>query len=206
MKYVHCLIIMAAELKPPEEFPFPFQPYAIQKNFMRELYHTLERGQVGIFESPTGTVREGWEVPASTAMHACPPPPSQGKSLSIICGALKWLVDKEEQEGERLDAVLSGRLPASALHGPLSAPPATGQYPPSTAGQKREEPDWFAAYDRKKAEQEALQRLKEDLERRKRQEAKLKKLREEFGSEKWKRKRKVGYGVLWFTGVQSLLP
>lgn len=44
------------ELAPPEEFPFPFTPYDIQKDFMRELYLTLERGHVGIFESPTGTV------------------------------------------------------------------------------------------------------------------------------------------------------
>lgn len=45
------------ELAPPEAFPFPFTPYDIQKDFMRELYVTLERGHVGIFESPTGTVR-----------------------------------------------------------------------------------------------------------------------------------------------------
>lgn len=45
------------ELEPPEEFPFPFQPYDIQKDFMRELYLALDRGHVGIFESPTGTVR-----------------------------------------------------------------------------------------------------------------------------------------------------
>lgn len=45
------------ELTPPEAFPFPFTPYSIQEDFMRELYLTLERGQVGIFESPTGTVR-----------------------------------------------------------------------------------------------------------------------------------------------------
>lgn len=48
------------ELAPPSEFPFPFEPYSIQKDFMRELYMTLERGQVGIFESPTGTVRLNW--------------------------------------------------------------------------------------------------------------------------------------------------
>lgn len=47
------------ELKPPEEFPFPFKPYDIQRDFMRELYLTLERGHVGIFESPTGTVSIG---------------------------------------------------------------------------------------------------------------------------------------------------
>ncbi len=44
------------ELRPPDEFPFPFQPYSIQEEFMRALYVALERGCIGIFESPTGTV------------------------------------------------------------------------------------------------------------------------------------------------------
>ena len=38
------------------QFPFPFPPYAIQEDFMKALYGTLEQGKVGIFESPTGTV------------------------------------------------------------------------------------------------------------------------------------------------------
>jgi chromosome transmission fidelity protein 1 len=42
----------------PEEFPFPYtKPYYIQLNFMRALYKTLELKKIGIFESPTGTVR-----------------------------------------------------------------------------------------------------------------------------------------------------
>ena len=40
----------------PSDFPFPFEPYNIQKGFMYELYRCLELGKVGIFESPTGTV------------------------------------------------------------------------------------------------------------------------------------------------------
>lgn len=40
----------------PEEFPFPFPPYDIQTHFMRALFDVLEKGQLGIFESPTGTV------------------------------------------------------------------------------------------------------------------------------------------------------
>lgn len=44
-------------LLPPVEFPFPFQPYDIQKGFMRELYSSIEQGGLGIFESPTGTVQ-----------------------------------------------------------------------------------------------------------------------------------------------------
>lgn len=39
-----------------EEFPFPFPPYEIQKNFMKSLYDALDASNVGIFESPTGTV------------------------------------------------------------------------------------------------------------------------------------------------------
>ena len=64
----------------PKDFPFPFeQPYDIQLNFMRALYETLELKKVGIFESPTGT----------------------GKSLSLICGAMKWL--KDYKEGQKTD-------------------------------------------------------------------------------------------------------
>ncbi|XP_063084434.1 ATP-dependent DNA helicase DDX11 isoform X3 [Cavia porcellus] len=37
------------------DFPFPFPPYSIQKDFMAKLYHVLEAGKIGIFESPTGT-------------------------------------------------------------------------------------------------------------------------------------------------------
>ncbi|CAG8502015.1 15492_t:CDS:10 [Rhizophagus irregularis] len=65
-------------LLPPTDitaYNFPFQPYNIQVEFMKSLYQVIEEGKVGIFESPTGT----------------------GKSLSIICGALKWLKDNEER-------------------------------------------------------------------------------------------------------------
>ncbi|GBG27852.1 ATP-dependent DNA helicase chl1 [Hondaea fermentalgiana] len=60
--------------RPEEEkarwaWPFAFAPYDIQKQFMSELYETLEHGDVGIFESPTGS----------------------GKSLSMIASALHWL-------------------------------------------------------------------------------------------------------------------
>ena len=40
----------------PVFFPFPFPPYDIQEDFMKTLYGVLENGEVGIFESPTGTV------------------------------------------------------------------------------------------------------------------------------------------------------
>lgn len=43
---------------------------------MKDLYTCIEDGNVGIFESPTGT----------------------GKSLSLICAALTWLRDNEKRE------------------------------------------------------------------------------------------------------------
>lgn len=44
-------------MEPPETFAFPFPPYDIQQKFMKVLYNTLENKLLGIFESPTGTVR-----------------------------------------------------------------------------------------------------------------------------------------------------
>ncbi|XP_022219161.2 ATP-dependent DNA helicase DDX11 [Drosophila obscura] len=56
------------------DFGFPFAPYDIQEQLMQELFSVLERRQVGIFESPTGT----------------------GKSLTLTCGALTWLRQHEQ--------------------------------------------------------------------------------------------------------------
>lgn len=61
-------------LETPESFDFPFTPYGIQREFMENLYAVIESRQIGIFESPTGT----------------------GKSLTLTCGSLKWLLDNYE--------------------------------------------------------------------------------------------------------------
>nr|CAD7392056.1 unnamed protein product [Timema cristinae] len=74
----------------PEEFPFPFTPYSIQKDFMKSLYIALEEGKLGIFESPTGT----------------------GKSLSVICGALTWLCNHEERERRILSSICNSLIDA----------------------------------------------------------------------------------------------
>ena len=59
-------------------FCHPYQPYDIQLQFMTSLYDCIENGNVGIFESPTGT----------------------GKSLSLICGSLTWLRDSQRRAFE----------------------------------------------------------------------------------------------------------
>jgi chromosome transmission fidelity protein 1 len=73
------------KMDPPENFGFPFPPYSIQTDFMRQLFKVLENGQLGIFESPTGT----------------------GKSLSLICGTLSWLKCHEEKRIKDLEEQVS---------------------------------------------------------------------------------------------------
>ncbi|XP_044253892.1 ATP-dependent DNA helicase DDX11 [Tribolium madens] len=64
----------------PISFEFPFQPYSIQHAFMQTLFDVIENKKFGIFESPTGT----------------------GKSLSILCGAIRWLKDHNTYQRETL--------------------------------------------------------------------------------------------------------
>ncbi|KAJ4888446.1 RAD3-like DNA-binding helicase protein [Raphanus sativus] len=62
--------------KKQEFAAFPYTPYSIQTDFMNALFRFLDKGGVSMLESPTGT----------------------GKSLSIICSALQWLVDRKQKK------------------------------------------------------------------------------------------------------------
>ena len=72
-----------------KHFHHPYHPYDIQYEFMTALYECIEDGQVGIFESPTGT----------------------GKSLSLICGSLTWLRDHQRRTLENQVEVEAGDEP-----------------------------------------------------------------------------------------------
>jgi Rad3-related DNA helicase len=37
-------------------FNFPYKPYDIQLDLMKKIWSTIDSGNIGIFESPTGTV------------------------------------------------------------------------------------------------------------------------------------------------------
>ncbi|PVF94648.1 DNA repair helicase [Serendipita vermifera] len=66
---------MALTLPTPEEFNiFPYDPpYSIQRDLMRHLFTAIEGEQFAIMESPTGT----------------------GKTLSLLSGAITWLLDEK---------------------------------------------------------------------------------------------------------------
>uniref|UniRef100_A0A671KE06 ATP-dependent DNA helicase DDX11 n=1 Tax=Sinocyclocheilus anshuiensis TaxID=1608454 RepID=A0A671KE06_9TELE len=123
-------------------FPFPFQPYPIQESFMEALYTALDQGKVGIFESPTGT----------------------GKSLSLICGALTWLRDYEEQK--KLEA-------ARLLDGPEKKCDAVKE----NSNSQPSEPDWVSEFVQKKAERDMVNKLKDEELKRKKREDRLEMIR-----------------------------
>ncbi|KAJ3080436.1 DEAD H (Asp-Glu-Ala-Asp His) box helicase 11 [Physocladia obscura] len=90
-------------------FPFPYAPpWPIQQNFMSALYYCIEAKHVGVFESPTGTVSH-----LNLELH--PKQSTQGKSLSIISGALKWLTDHNAvSSAEQLAALIQQKMEAQA--------------------------------------------------------------------------------------------
>lgn len=56
------LNISQINLNTPENFNFPFQPYSIQNEFMKNLFELIESKKLGIFESPTGTVSNLFQI------------------------------------------------------------------------------------------------------------------------------------------------
>lgn len=66
--------------------PFPFEPYDVQRQLMRKIYETLDKGGIGIFESPTGTVSAA-VVPAS----------SSPGSFCVPCGTTGGAVKLDEK-------------------------------------------------------------------------------------------------------------
>ncbi|KAI8927828.1 helicase C-terminal domain-containing protein [Entophlyctis helioformis] len=125
------------------DFPFPFTPWNIQISFMSNLYDTLEDRKVGIFESPTGT----------------------GKSLSIVCGALKWLRDKQSAS---IDDILREQEAAAVAAG----------RPAAAAAAADNEPDWVIAHERQQKREALAQRLARAQRRREDREMRLKRIRD----------------------------
>ncbi|XP_032757344.1 ATP-dependent DNA helicase DDX11-like [Rattus rattus] len=96
----------------------------------------------------------------------------QGKSLSLICGALSWLRDFEQK-----------KLQAEAgLLAPASGPTSSGRnsllsssscQEPSDTLRPAGDPDWVTEFVQKKEERDLVERLREEQVRRRKREERL---------------------------------
>ncbi|XP_060779251.1 ATP-dependent DNA helicase DDX11 isoform X3 [Neoarius graeffei] len=136
-------------------FPFPFKPYPIQESFMEALYAVLEQGNVGIFESPTGT----------------------GKSLSLICGALTWLRDFEEKKRQEAAELLEHTVRSRAVGGKDGDGSAVQEEEKGSSAGADGELDWVSEFVQKRAEREMVNKLKDEEMKRKRREDRLEMIR-----------------------------
>ena len=127
-------IVQMAERDKGEFDAFPFPPYDIQLGLMRRLYHALDQGHVGLFESPTGT----------------------GKTMSLIVACLTWLEDFREREagaqGENTANIVDGVIPGDETNtaGARGDAGGDGQVVSEPAKDSDnsgdEEPDWMKSF------------------------------------------------------------
>ncbi|GAB6022246.1 DEAD H (Asp-Glu-Ala-Asp His) box helicase 11 [Chamberlinius hualienensis] len=134
----------------PTDFSFPYQPYSIQQNLMKEVYKCIDQGKLGIFESPTGT----------------------GKSLSLLCASLTWLVEHEANRRKRLEdeikqAELDAQFIAELFKNKLHLKPCLNQQ--VTTG--------LPSYGKKRNETAKITSLKEDFSKFVRVDEKIKSLK-----------------------------
>ncbi|CAM9799349.1 unnamed protein product, partial [Ectocarpus fasciculatus] len=132
------------------DIPFPFEPYDVQKQLMRKIYSTLEKGGIGIFESPTGT----------------------GKSLSVICSALQWLKDAEAKDVDGKSD--GGGSPAGRGGSSSKGPGGYGTEDATCRGGEKDDdddgasamPSWLKDMTQQKSDNEREARAKRVRERR----------------------------------------
>lgn len=73
---------------------------------------------------------------------------TQGKSLSLICGALSWLTDFEEKRRQETAALLQKEESSLSSAAPSSSTSSSA------------EPDWITDFVQKKAERDLVSKLK----------------------------------------------
>jgi len=83
-----------------------------------------------------------------------PPPRSQGKSLSLICGALSWLKGFEERRRQETAALLQE---GEAV---LSASTTTTTTSSASSQNSSADPDWITDFVQKKSERELVSKIK----------------------------------------------
>ncbi|KAJ3282069.1 DEAD H (Asp-Glu-Ala-Asp His) box helicase 11 [Borealophlyctis nickersoniae] len=108
---------------------------------MNSLYDVLDKGQVSVFESPTGT----------------------GKSLSLLCGSLRWLRNFQSRTDEqKVEDMLA---------------PTQDQEQEQAAEQSSDDESWVVAHELKRKKEEALLQIQEKKQKKKQRAERLLRLR-----------------------------
>lgn len=86
----------------------------------------------------------------------------QGKSLSLICGALTWLKDYEEKKKEEAARLLQGEMEkeAGGEKKELNGVQNNERNTEKGSGGSATEPDWVSEFVQKRAEREMVNKLK----------------------------------------------
>ncbi|XP_031629001.1 regulator of telomere elongation helicase 1 homolog [Contarinia nasturtii] len=74
---------------------FPFEPYDVQRRYMEKVIECLDRSANSVLESPTGT----------------------GKTLSLLCSTLGWVLEKKRQVQVTMDEQLNKVAAFNMEHG-----------------------------------------------------------------------------------------
>ncbi|KAF9352346.1 DEAD H (Asp-Glu-Ala-Asp His) box helicase 11 [Mortierella sp. AD094] len=163
-------------LSTPNSFPaFPYAtPYAIQVEFMQQLFECIDQRKVGIFESPTGT----------------------GKSLSMICGAVGWLMERERAEKERAEKEREGDAEKKWSHAKEDGNSTTVK-----SSAKDDTPDWVQQH---RAVSDAAIERQERETRRTELEARVKKIRDREKKMRENMSRKMKRQATGTSGFRSM--
>ncbi|KAG2377868.1 hypothetical protein C9374_008953 [Naegleria lovaniensis] len=135
----------------PNNFSFPYEkPYDIQLQYMEQLFNTIQDEKIGIFESPTGS----------------------GKSLSLICGALSWLMSYYAQRDGTIRIEDHDRIGSSSS--------ALKRKNKENDSSSDEEPAWVIEQTMKRKKEEEETARREQLEKSKKNVKKYDDRRKQF--------------------------